>query len=842
MLGISVFLFLVLKVYGVTADAFATQCWEALNGKQNLFTDGLCRQINQAPGGWQTYQTDDWVYYEQQYVNVSMTEHVLSFATVGGCCAPNRWKPTTSVYQDDGRTFADTGDKVVGIADAPLLQTISVETRYIRYFVDDHAVNLTLIPSVQFADKQALLYSLGYDRATIINYVFYDEFHQVLANQSTGVTRHAPQIADTTLPPRTRFIRISFYGSRANPVCFTYLYAGIYVDRAAATVTKVCSTLVSLFQYLALFNFILVPVIFGAMTVLFKSFHFPPQPSHPMLLCIFVMMGSFIFSQAWNLINSQESIFDEWLPRAVKIIELFVSFFLYAVYFYPVFLCFHASYRSRLANILGCYTTAVLFALRVVIDLPAFIITYARDVPFLVLSVAASVPAILAYSAVLLFFLIRAFTYQNCDLCRIENQEVRDIEERYVRHLFSMREFNYKRKLWQSWTRRIWSLMTKDIWRFSFKQAFTKAALKMGVYRVFGTHPLVRIPFIVKAALTLLIYCLIQLAMEFIGVGGIVPTHICAWSPYLSLLQYTPDKMAFAKKSMMLMQIATCFATVGGGIFCLIYSLGILRRVTKDIRRLRRGDYVLFKGKKENSIDLDDAIRFLGVCVGFGFTGTLYSMVEISLIGTAVAMLIQLDLLREAIIHHVGYVQLVQKRITSLIFIKSNSRFSIQNRAPLLHYWFFMMFTSMTRALTSYIIRTLKLLLRYPFFSLRVDRNAETWSVRRGDGGFVGYCGMLLAEHEYNNPVMLVFLECILHCLKERPHMGIIRQSSKSRCRRHLETNDTESHWDVTQGRSSSTLSQRARTRWFLAYTLIHNPMLRKCRKHVLDARKEQNK
>lgn len=30
--------------------------------------------------------------------------------------------------------------------------------------------------------------------------------------------------------------------------------------------------------------------------------------------------GSFIFSQAWNLINSQSVIFDEWLPRAVKII------------------------------------------------------------------------------------------------------------------------------------------------------------------------------------------------------------------------------------------------------------------------------------------------------------------------------------------------------------------------------------------------------------------------------------------------------------------------------------------------------------------------------------------
>ena len=122
-------------------------------------------------------------------------------------------------------------------------------------------------------------------------------------------------------------------------------------------------------------------------------------------------------------------------------------------------------------------------------------------------------------------------------------------------------------------------------------------------------------------------------------------------------------------------------------------------------------------------------------------------MIEVSLIGTAIAMLIQLDRLRDAILNHVGYgiffmsffiallVQMIQKRITNMLFIKSGTRFSLQNRAPLLHYWYFMMFTSMTRALTSYIIRTLKLILRYPLFSLRVDRNAETWSVRRGDGG-----------------------------------------------------------------------------------------------------------
>jgi hypothetical protein len=194
-----------------------------------------------------------------------------------------------------------------------------------------------------------------------------------------------------------------------------------------------------------------------------------------------------------------------------------------------------------------------------------------------------------------------------------------------------------------------------------------------------------------------------------------------------------------------------------------------------------------------DSIDLDDAIRFLGVCIGFGkkkrtchhallktellrpftgFTGTLYFMLEIALIGTFVVIVIQLDRARDAVLHHLGYgkshctrphvsslffflgaffasffialvVQMIQKRITRILFLSNGSYFDIKNRSPLLHYWYFMMFTSMTRALTSYVLRTLKLLFRYPLFSLRVDRNAETWSVRRGDGGFIGYCGMV---------------------------------------------------------------------------------------------------
>jgi hypothetical protein len=157
-------------------------------------------------------------------------------------------------------------------------------------------------------------------------------------------------------------------------------------------------------------------------------------------------------------------------------------------------------------------------------------------------------------------------------------------------------------------------------------------------------------------------------------------------------------------------------------------------------------------------------------------------MVEISLIGTFITMLIQMERFRDALFKRVGYgvffasffiafiVQMLQKRITNLIFVESRTRFSIQHRSPFLHYWYFMMLTSMTRALTSYIIRTLKLILRYPLFSVRVDRNAETWSVRRGDGGTYHF-NVINFSHHTNNHIYYRF-HCLLRDGRKKYNIG----------------------------------------------------------------------
>ncbi|KAG1511859.1 hypothetical protein G6F46_008842 [Rhizopus delemar] len=437
--------------------------------------------------------------------------------------------------------------------------------------------------------------------------------------------------------------------------------------------------------------------------------------------------------------------------------------------------------------IAGAYTVLTLFGLRVSVDLPVYTITYARSQGFLIINLIATIPTIAAFFVVALYFIVRS----------VRNHD--------------------------SFSGQLWEFLTVDIWKFSISSIDVPDLLKQSVRYIFGLNEFVRIPFAIKASLILLLYCLAQLIplllTRMLGTGGVVPTHICLWSPYLVQFHYNKDPLEFAIRTFYFMRIVVYLATLGGGGW---------------------------------------------------FTGTLYFMIEISLIGTFITMIIQLDWIRDLLLKSIGYgvyfasffvamvVQFMQKRITNLIFIEPRTRFIVHHRTPFLHYWYFMMLTSMTRALTSYFLRTLKSILRYPMYSLRVDRNAETWSVRNGDAGFTAYCGMLLTDHEYNNPVVVVFVECILDCIEHSTATGINQYHSQGKpCRYHYKTYyskalkglESERNEENTVGigkgllisskddcsivkmdpeikREKTLSSKRARNRWFLAYTLANNPQV----------------
>lgn len=59
---------------------------------------------------------------------------------MGGCCAPSRYRESGFLFQDDGSTYSQTGNKIVAISDLPLMQNITVTGWYMKKFVDDHAM------------------------------------------------------------------------------------------------------------------------------------------------------------------------------------------------------------------------------------------------------------------------------------------------------------------------------------------------------------------------------------------------------------------------------------------------------------------------------------------------------------------------------------------------------------------------------------------------------------------------------------------------------------------------------------------------------------------------------
>lgn len=71
-----------------------------------------------------------------------------------------------------------------------------------------------------------------------------------------------------------------------------------------------------------------------------------------------------------------------------------------------------------------------------------------------------------------------------------------------------------------------------------------------------------------------LMFIFIQIPLlltRMLGTGGVVPTHICLWSPYLVQFHYNKDPLEFAIRTFYFMRVVVYLATLGGG-GCNIYD------------------------------------------------------------------------------------------------------------------------------------------------------------------------------------------------------------------------------------------------------------------------------
>ncbi|RUS17635.1 retinol binding protein receptor-domain-containing protein [Endogone sp. FLAS-F59071] len=871
------------------ADPFPEKCSSLLNRQPNLINDGDM----QLSGGYWDIQSNDWVFNQKQAVNLTTVAGAsINIAYVGNCASLNPSK--TSPF------LAGTNNTII---DAPLIQTFSLAGFIGSQFIDAGITYLQFTFSFSAPNQYGILVNLEANTALLVDLQFRDVNNQTIpgSNITTGVVVN-PQgatFADyqpaTNIPAGSRYavgspvttIYVYTSSPASNPVCFDLIFAQLVYDQDGSALAnnidlgdrnRSVDNLVAKLPFGSFTNFHSVPedgknipcvscilfyphIFHGKLAIPLRLLQ--RQPNRPVLVAILIVTGSIIFDDAWYLVVIGENWLTDALGPRLKVIALFLTFLLDGCIFYPLLLCYQLSHESRIASMLGFYVILMLLLYRIFAEANAFIFQFSLQYFSLILQAVGQIPTIIATFVVMIYFLLRTIATPS-EASELNFRKLEPIEELYVATLFK-RKFQVKRYIPVGLFSKLISVILCRGWPKDPEKSKKFDTWMDFFMDKFGVDPLIRIPLVLIASLWILVLVLYQLALYFVILflkfDGLATQYVCYAAPILTGLNAISsgsldDELNVANSIYTAMQCVMWIGGFGSGVVTIIYSMGILRRFTKDIRRIRRGDYSIFQGKKNNSSKLDDSLRFMGSVVGFGFQGTFIFIIEILIIGFAITLIAEIDAIRNSLANWLAnsfffisivvsiVFRMIQTQITQQVFVASGSRFDLRFREPFYHYAWFMMIASFASGMTSFFVRAIKLILRFTFFSIRIDRNIETWAVRKGDGGFSAWLGFLLVEHNFNNPIMIVFLEHLSGHYRFNLKNGI--QSKDQLEGTYLSktyVGDTEkwlptpsSELDKQIGKTDkSVLRKRARTRWFLAVTLINNPLLRAARKHRLD-------
>ncbi|CAL1536488.1 unnamed protein product [Lymnaea stagnalis] len=163
---------------------------------------------------------------------------------------------------------------------------------------------------------------------------------------------------------------------------------------------------------------------------------------------------------------------------------------------------------------------------------------------------------------------------------------------------------------------------------------------------------------------------------------------------------------------------------------------------------------------------------------------------------------------------------------------------------------YYSIFTNMAVGMATCLLRIFQSALFSVFSVGRLDISVFTRDMESFDKGYKSYLSMLLVDNAHNNPSMRVFAHLLWTKTltvrsKHRSTSGSFRDTSPLTqpvedggyrnfgSTVHDSSNSNDSPKDLW-GHLDGSSNIQIRTRWLLAYTLIHNPQLSSLRKHAL--------
>ncbi|CAL1536487.1 unnamed protein product [Lymnaea stagnalis] len=320
--------------------------------------------------------------------------------------------------------------------------------------------------------------------------------------------------------------------------------------------------------------------------------------------------------------------------------------------------------------------------------------------------------------------------------------------------------------------------------------------------------------------------------------------------------------------------------SICAGVALIVAISGSIVHIFMAIRNYRYHMLRIYQGDKEFAVQFEDSSQYIltssmlypGYQVGFMLWGCVLSFVFVLLTSLCIAepiyWLTELGLLGDLAVQLAQtlsfpatmlllfYLQmfmckrvLLQKRINQS---DEHPPLNVDNRKLYEIINYLSMFTNMAVGVFTCLLRIIVSAFFGVFSVGRLDKSVFTRDMETFDRGYKAYLSMLLVDNAHNNPSMRVFA----HLLWTKVLASRFKQGSSSGSfsdttpltppikirQRTFGTNSSETPssaesgnpWTFCDGPVHIQVSNQSLTRWFLAFTLIHNPQLTKLRKHAL--------
>eukprot|EP00048_Salpingoeca_helianthica_P009156 m.131534 g.131534 ORF g.131534 m.131534 type:complete len:1022 (+) comp14793_c0_seq7:45-3110(+) len=266
-----------------------------------------------------------------------------------------------------------------------------------------------------------------------------------------------------------------------------------------------------------------------------------------------------------------------------------------------------------------------------------------------------------------------------------------------------------------------------------------------------------------------------------------------------------------------------------------------------QLLRLHRGDTrFLPEAQPDSATVVVNAVRFTGFFIGYFLTGCFAVFLVVLLVALAITGLMVLPLYglygtfiwsflaQQIPIIAIGiaffFVQILV--IRHIFLSRSNQKdLSLKHRNFFHNYEYFFLIFNIISGIVSYVLRFVLFGLLAVITFSRLDKSFFIQGFEWSDPGYRTYISCLLVDAYYSNPILITFVRCLI----EKPDNKL----SVSDTNTDTVTDTDHAHTDLAMhllvadslqhslGSDVYTAGfRRARARWQLAYTLMHNPRL----------------